>query len=61
MTPLFCRLTLSPVHDPDYRASQKDFNSFLEVLTQNVVEADDTVPELPVKDIVSERNIISNT
>ncbi|RDI86389.1 hypothetical protein Vi05172_g3381 [Venturia inaequalis] len=40
------------MHDPDYRTSQKDFNSFLEALTQNVVEADDTVPELPVKDIV---------
>lgn len=43
------------MHDPDYRTSQKDFNSFLEALTQNVVEADDTVPELPVKDIVSYR------
>jgi hypothetical protein len=42
------------VHDPDYRASQKDFNSFLESLTQKVIEADETVPELPVKDIVSE-------
>ncbi|QDS70534.1 hypothetical protein FKW77_010339 [Venturia effusa] len=40
------------MHDPDYRTSQKDFNSFLEVLTQKVVEADDTVPELPVKDII---------
>ncbi|KAE9979789.1 hypothetical protein BLS_009471 [Venturia inaequalis] len=40
------------MHDPDYRTSQKDFNSFLEALTQNVVEADDTVPELPVKDII---------
>ncbi|TID19355.1 protein fam92a1 [Venturia nashicola] len=40
------------MHDPDYRTSQKDFTSFLEELTPKVVEADDTVPELPVKDIV---------
>lgn len=40
------------VHDPDYRASLKDFNSFLECLTQKIIEADETVPELPVKDIV---------
>ena len=43
---------LSLVHDPDYRASLKDFASFVECLTQKVVEADETIPELPVKDIV---------
>jgi hypothetical protein len=40
------------VHDPDYRTSLKDFTSFVECLTQKVVEADETIPELPVKDIV---------
>ncbi|KAK5003052.1 hypothetical protein LTR39_006529, partial [Cryomyces antarcticus] len=40
------------VHDPDYRASLSDFNSFVECLTQKVVEVDNTIPELPVKDIV---------
>jgi hypothetical protein len=45
------RLIVS-VHDTDYRAGQKDFNSFLEALTQKVTEADGTVPELPIKDIV---------
>jgi hypothetical protein len=49
------------VHDTDYRASQKDFNSFLEALTQKVIEADDTVPELPVKDIVSCHDPCSRT
>jgi hypothetical protein len=41
------------VHDTDYRAALKDFNSFLECLTQKIVEVDDTIPELPVKDVVS--------
>lgn len=40
------------MHDPDYRASLNDFKSFVECLTQKVTEADDTIPELPVKDIV---------
>ncbi|KAK5016187.1 hypothetical protein LTR60_002525, partial [Cryomyces antarcticus] len=40
------------MHDPDYRASLSDFNSFVECLTQKVVEVDNTIPELPVKDIV---------
>ncbi|KAF2199360.1 hypothetical protein GQ43DRAFT_442534 [Delitschia confertaspora ATCC 74209] len=40
------------MHDPDYRASLQDFTSFLESLTLKVVEADETIPELPVKDII---------
>ena len=40
-------------HDPDYRTSLQDFTTFLENLSEKVVEADDTIPELPVKDIVS--------
>ncbi|KAF4537511.1 hypothetical protein BFW01_g11327 [Lasiodiplodia theobromae] len=40
------------MHDPDYRTSLKDFNSFVERLTEKVIEADDTIPELPTKDIV---------
>ncbi|OJD35206.1 protein fam92a1 [Diplodia corticola] len=40
------------MHDPDYRTSLKDFNSFVERLTERVIEADDTIPELPTKDIV---------
>jgi hypothetical protein len=41
------------VHDPDYRAALQDFNTFMEKLSEKVVEADETIPELPVKDVVS--------
>lgn len=41
------------VHDPDYRVALQDFNTFLEKLSEKVIEADGTIPELPVKDIVS--------
>lgn len=40
------------VHDPDYRASLNDFNTFIEGVTQKLIEIDDTIPELPIKDIV---------
>jgi hypothetical protein len=48
----FLQLTRIPVHDPDYRASLQDFTTFLDFLTQKVIEVDETIPELPVKDIV---------
>jgi hypothetical protein len=41
------------VNDPDYRASLGDFKSFIERLSERIIEIDDTVPELPVKDLVS--------
>jgi len=41
------------VHDADFRASERDWHSFVEKLTEKLIEIDDTVPELPVKDIVS--------
>jgi hypothetical protein len=40
------------VHDKDYRNSQKDFEAFVEKLTEMVIERDDTIPELPMKDLV---------
>ena len=40
------------VHDADYRQSQKDFNSFVDSLTENIIEKDETIPELPHKDLV---------
>lgn len=40
------------VHDADFRASEKDWHSFVENMTEKLIEADDTVPELPVKDVV---------
>jgi hypothetical protein len=41
------------VHDLDYRASLQDFTTFLEQLSEKVSTIDETVPELPVKDLVS--------
>lgn len=41
------------MHDPDFRQAEKDWFSFVDKLTERLVEIDDSVPELPVKDIVS--------
>jgi hypothetical protein len=41
------------VHDPDYRVALQDFQTFTEQLSEQVVEADELIPELPVKDVVS--------
>ncbi|KAF2454671.1 hypothetical protein BDY21DRAFT_352408 [Lineolata rhizophorae] len=40
------------MHDPDYRQALKDFHSFVEALTPKIIEGDETIPELPVKDVV---------
>lgn len=42
------------VHDPDFRQSWKDWESFVETLTEKISEIDETVPELPPKDLVCE-------
>lgn len=39
------------MHDADYRASQSDWNSFVESLTEKIVKKDETIPELPPKDL----------
>ncbi|KAL4977867.1 hypothetical protein BDW66DRAFT_131191 [Aspergillus desertorum] len=39
-------------HDADYRASKKDWDTFVETLTEKVIEQDGTIPELPAKDLV---------
>ncbi|KAL5406961.1 hypothetical protein PMIN04_011878 [Paraphaeosphaeria minitans] len=39
-------------HDADYRTSLQDFTTFLESLSEKVIEADETIPELPIKDII---------
>ncbi|KAL9136345.1 MAG: hypothetical protein Q9175_002444 [Cornicularia normoerica] len=39
------------MHDADYRQSKKDFDSFVECLTEKVIEQDETIPELPPKDL----------
>ncbi|KAL6245237.1 hypothetical protein RBB50_008012 [Rhinocladiella similis] len=40
------------MHDPDYRQSWKDWESFVETLTEKISEIDETIPELPPKDLV---------
>lgn len=39
-------------NDKEYRRSLKDWESFVETLTEKIIEVDDTVPELPIKDVV---------
>ncbi|KAK0507353.1 hypothetical protein JMJ35_010391 [Cladonia borealis] len=39
------------MHDPDYRQSKKDWDTFVESLTEKIIEKDDTIPELPPKDL----------
>lgn len=41
------------MHDPDYRVAVQDFNDFIGKLSERIIEIDETIPELPVKDIVS--------
>lgn len=41
------------MHDPDYRVAVQDFNDFIGKLSERIIETDETIPELPVKDIVS--------
>ncbi|KAF1812695.1 hypothetical protein P152DRAFT_458506 [Eremomyces bilateralis CBS 781.70] len=39
-------------NDPDYRTSWNDWLTYCESLTERIAEVDDTIPELPVKDLV---------
>ncbi|EED19344.1 conserved hypothetical protein [Talaromyces stipitatus ATCC 10500] len=39
-------------HDADYRASKKDWDTFVETMTEKIIEKDETIPELPAKDLV---------
>ncbi|KAG5928351.1 hypothetical protein E4U42_000797 [Claviceps africana] len=38
-------------HDGEYRRALKDWESFVETATQTVIDVDETVPELPFKDV----------
>ncbi|KAH7075609.1 hypothetical protein BKA63DRAFT_533264 [Paraphoma chrysanthemicola] len=40
------------LHDPDYRAAFADFSTFVEKVSDKIVEADELIPELPVKDVI---------
>jgi uncharacterized protein (TIGR02453 family) len=39
------------MHDPTYRQALKDSNTFFEDLQNKIIELDETIPELPMKDI----------
>ncbi|RDA89819.1 hypothetical protein CP533_3020 [Ophiocordyceps camponoti-saundersi (nom. inval.)] len=39
-------------HDGEYRRALKDWQSFVEEATQRVIQVDETVPELPAKDVI---------
>ncbi|KAL8658013.1 MAG: hypothetical protein Q9226_001347 [Calogaya cf. arnoldii] len=39
------------MHDADYRQSKKDFDAFVEKMTDRMTEIDETIPELPPKDL----------
>ncbi|KAK2594058.1 hypothetical protein QQS21_008243 [Conoideocrella luteorostrata] len=39
-------------HDEEYRRALKDWQSFVETATQTVIDVDETIPELPVKDVI---------
>ncbi|KAI0142899.1 hypothetical protein GGR57DRAFT_374267 [Xylariaceae sp. FL1272] len=40
------------LHDPEFRRSLKDWQSFVETLTEKIIEVDETIPELPMKDVI---------
>ncbi|EER36782.1 conserved hypothetical protein [Histoplasma capsulatum H143] len=40
------------MHDADFRTSKRDWDTFVESLTEKIIEKDSTIPELPAKDLV---------
>ncbi|KPM36633.1 hypothetical protein AK830_g9931 [Neonectria ditissima] len=40
------------LHDPEYRRALKDWESFVICATETVADVDETIPELPVKDVI---------
>jgi hypothetical protein len=45
------------VHDLEFRQAERDWHSFVTALTEKLIEIDDSIPELPVKDLVSPTHI----
>ncbi|EMD96019.1 hypothetical protein COCHEDRAFT_1166796 [Bipolaris maydis C5] len=39
------------LHDPDFRVAFQDFTTFAEKVSEKIIEGDETIPELPVKDL----------
>ena len=52
-------MTAFAVYDADYRSSLKDWNTFVESLTEELTKIDDTIPELPLKDVVSNNHTMT--
>ncbi|KAL2871538.1 DUF2461 domain-containing protein [Aspergillus lucknowensis] len=44
-------------HDADYRSSKKDWDTFVEALTEKIIEQDGTIPELPAKDLIDSAQV----
>ncbi|KAI8934879.1 hypothetical protein NX059_008553 [Plenodomus lindquistii] len=40
------------LNDPDFRLAFQDFTAFIEKVSEKIIEADETIPELPVKDVI---------
>ncbi|KAF7536813.1 hypothetical protein G7054_g4233 [Neopestalotiopsis clavispora] len=40
------------MRDPEFRRSLKDWETFVESLTEKIIEADETIPELPLRDVI---------
>lgn len=49
------------MHDAEFRQAENDWKSFVEKLTEKLAEIDDTVPELPVKDVVRMLEVVEAT
>lgn len=45
------------VHDADFRTSKRDWDTFVESLTEKIIEKDSTIPELPAKDLVFTQHV----
>ncbi|KAJ8097560.1 hypothetical protein POJ06DRAFT_34473 [Lipomyces tetrasporus] len=39
-------------HEAEYRAAKKDFDDFIETLSERMTQIDETIPQLPLKDIL---------
>ena len=40
------------MHEPDFKASKADWDTFVDALSEKIQELDETIPELPPKDLV---------
>jgi hypothetical protein len=50
--PKLTNLSATPkAHDAEYRRALKDWESYVMTLTEKIIEADPTIPELPFKDV----------